>query len=209
MARAVTHAVEVLAAAAQTSLRLVAFAAMSAALLFCSDAQAQAWREYRYAGFAVRFPVAPVIESRTYATAEGTTVDARIYSARQDGALYRVTVADLSGSRVNEDQAMSEAIGQIAASGEVVVDVPHRVNRVFGRQLSIVGHDGSRSAIALFYRNRRLFLVEGTILPTHGDFMSSDGVRFQQSLRFILNNARGDFLCELRRAPRNLVDVAR
>lgn len=200
---------ELLAAAAQTSLRLVALAALSAALLVCSDAQAQGWREYRYAGFAVRFPVAPAIESGTYATAEGTTVDARIYSARQDGALYRVTVADLSRSRTSEDQAMSEAIGQLTASGEVVVDVPHRVNRVLGRQLSIVGHDGSRSAIALFYRNRRLYLVEGTILPTNDDFMSSDGVRFQQSLRFILNSARGDFLCEVRRAPRNLVDAAR
>jgi hypothetical protein len=39
--------------------------------------------------------------------------------------------------------------------------------------------------------------------------MSSDGVRFQQSLRFILNSARGDFLCDLRRAPRNLVDGTR
>jgi hypothetical protein len=95
------------------------------------------------------------------------------------------------------------------ADGEVVVDVPHRVNRVLGRQLSIVRHDGSRSAIAAFYRSRRLYLIEGTILPTNDDLMSSDGVRFQQSLRFILNSARGDFLCDLRRAPRNLVDGTR
>ena len=209
MARAITHGVEMLAAAARTSLRSAALAAMSVVLLVCSEAQAQAWREYRYTGFAVQFPVEPTIEAGTYATAEGTTVDARIYSARQEGAVYRVTVADMSGARLNEAQAVSEAIGQIAASGEVVVDVPHRVNRVFGRQLSIVGHDGSRTAIALFYRNRRLYLVEGTILPTNEDFMTSDGVRFQQSLRFILNSARGDFLCELRRAPRNLVDERR
>lgn len=197
------------AAIARTPLRIVAFALGAALSLLCSQAQSQTWREYRYTGFAIQFPVEPTIEAGTYATAEGTTVGARIYSARQEGAIYRVTVADLSGAHLNEAQAMSEAIGQIAASGEVVVDVPHRVNQVFGRQLSIVGHDGSRSAIALFYRNRRLYLVEGTILPTNDDFMSSDGVRFQQSLRFIWNNARGDFLCELRRAPRNLVDEPR
>jgi hypothetical protein len=39
--------------------------------------------------------------------------------------------------------------------------------------------------------------------------MSSDGARFQQSLRFIIPNARGDFLCQLRRPPRNLIDATR
>lgn len=197
------------AAVARTPLRIVAFAVTTAALLLGSQAQAQTWREYRYSGFAVQFPVEPTIASGTYATAEGTTVEALIYSARQAGALYKVTVADLSRAHQNEAQAVNEAIGQLTASGEVVVDVPHRVNRVFGRQLSIAGHDGSRTAIALFYRNRRLYLVEGTILPTNDDSMSSDGVRFQQSLRFIINSARGDFLCEFRRAPRNLVDGTR
>lgn len=207
MARAVALVIGSLAAFARTHARIAAFAV--AAMIVCPNAHAQAWREYRYTGFAIQFPVEPRIEAGTYATAEGTKVDARIYTAEQEGALYRVTVADMSGAHLKETQAISEAIGQIAASGEVVVDVPHRVNRVLGRQLSIVGHDGSRSAIALFYRNRRLYLVEGTILPTNDDFMTSDGVRFQQSLRFILNSARGDFLCELRRAPRNLVDEPR
>jgi hypothetical protein len=207
MAWAVTRIAGSLAAVRWPPLRLLAFAAVI--VLIGSPVNAQTWREYRYGGFAIQFPAQPTIETGTYATAEGTSVGARIYSARQDGALYRVTVADLSGAHLSEAQALSDAIGHLASSGEVVVDVPHRVNRVFGRQLSIVGHDGSRSAIALFYRNRLLYLVEGTILPTNDDFMSSDGVRFQQSLRFILNSARGDFLCELRRAPRNLVDEAR
>jgi hypothetical protein len=39
--------------------------------------------------------------------------------------------------------------------------------------------------------------------------MSPDGMRFQQSLRFIFNSARGDFLCEFRRPPRNIVDEIR
>ena len=187
----------------------LAAAAFAAVLLTASPADAQAWREYRYSGFAIQFPVEPKVEDGAYATAEGTTVAARIYSAEQEGALFKMTVADLSRVRQSEAQALSEAIGQLTENGEVVVDVPARVNRVFGRQLSIVGHDGSRSAVALFYRNRRLYLVEGIILPTNDDSMSSLGMRFQQSLRFIVNSARGDFLCDLRRAPRNLVDETR
>jgi hypothetical protein len=183
--------------------------AFIAALLAPSFAAAAPWREYRYGGFAVRFPSEPTVENGTYATDEGTSVNARIYSAREAGALYKVTVADFSGVRMNEAQVLSEAVAQLAAAGDVIVDVPHRVNRVLGRQLSVAGHDGSRSAFAVFYRNRSLYLVEGTILPTSEDPGSSDGVRFQQSLRFILNSARGDFLCEFRRAPRNLVDETR
>lgn len=178
--------------------------------LCCPAAHAQSWREYRYAGFAVQFPVEPKIETGTYATGEGTTVNLRIYSARQEGALYKVTVADLSELNVDQAQAVSDGmIGQLAAGREVVVDVPHRVNRVLGRQLSIVGDDGRRSSVALFFRNRRLYVIEGTTLPIDGDSMSPDGMRFQQSLRFILNSARGDFLCEFRRPPRNIVDEIR
>lgn len=195
------------------ALRLRLYAAqaafVAALLLIGAPAEAQSWREYRYSGFAIRFPVEPTIENGTYATAEGTTVDARIYSVRQEGAVYKMTVADLSRARQNEAQAVSEAISHLAEDGEVIVDVPHRVDRVLGRQLSIVGHDGSRTSVALFYRNWRLYLVEGTILPTNDDPMTSDGARFQQSLRFIRPRVQGDFVCELRRTPRNLVDGTR
>ena len=187
--------------------RLLSFSV--ALFLIGLPAHAQVWREYRYSGFAIQFPAEPSIEAVTYTTAAGLKAEARLYSASPDGALYRVTVADLSDSHMSEAQALGDAIDRLTAEGEVVVDVPHRVNRVLGRQLSIVGHDGNRSAVALFYRNRRLYLIEGTILATNDDLMSSDGVRFQQSLRFILNNARGDLPSDLRRAPRNLVDVTR
>jgi hypothetical protein len=201
MAGAITPSLGLLAA------RLAAFAV--ALLLIDSPAEAQAWREYRYAGFAIQFPAEPRIESGTYATAEGTTVAARTYAAQGDSARYKVTVANVSRGRRGEADVVSEAIGLLSENGEVVVDLPHRVNGILGRQLSIAGHDGSRTAVAVFYRNRRLYLVEGTILPTHDDPMSSDGMRFQQSLRFINPSARGGYLCDLRRIPLNLVDRIR
>jgi len=187
-----------------------AAAACAAALLSSAiSAEAQSWREYRYSGFAIRFPVEPTVENGTYTTAEGAAVDARIYSAEQEGALYKVTVADLSRVHQSEAQAIGEAVGGLSENGDVVVDIAHRVNGVLGRQLSIVSHDGSRSTIALFYRNRRLYLVEGTILPTHDDPRSPDGARLQQSLRFIIPNARVDFPSDLRRGPLNFIDGTR
>lgn len=193
------------------AIRFLAAAAVCAAVLLSNaiSAEAQSWREYRYSSFAIRFPVEPTVADGTYTTAEGAAVDARIYSAEQQGALYKVTVADLSRAHQSEAQAIGEAVGGLSENGDVVVDIAHRVNGVLGRQLSIVSHDGSRSTIALFYRNRRLYLVEGTILPTHDDPMSPDGARFQQSLRFIIPNARVDFPSDLRRAPLNFIDGTR
>src|SRR5262245_34374892 len=130
MARAVTGALEVLAAAARMSLRAMALTVIAATLLSGSPAQAQAWREYRYAGFAIQFPVEPTIENGLYTTEEGTTADAQVFSARQAGAFYKLTVADLSRARLSEAQVLREAIAQLTADSEVVVDVPHRVNRV-------------------------------------------------------------------------------
>src|SRR6185503_17798658 len=98
---------------AQRALRLAAFAA--AFLLTGSPAEAQTWREYRYSGFAIQFPAEPTIEDGTYSTAEGTTAAARIYSAKSDGALYKVTVADLSRSHQSEAQALGEASGELTA----------------------------------------------------------------------------------------------
>ena len=187
--------------------RVAAFAV--ALLLNGLPAEAQAWREYRYSGFAISFPTEPTIGRGTYAAGDGTTVDARIYSAQQDSTLYKVTVANLPRGRRGEADVVNEAIALLTENGDVVVDVPHRVNGIFGRQLSIAGYDGSRTAVAVFYRSRRLYLVEGTILPTHDDAMSSAGMRFQQSLRFIIPSARGNDLCELRRVPLNLVDRTR
>jgi len=48
--------------------------------------------------------------------------------------------------------------------------------------LSIAGPDGSRSSVAVFYHKRRLYQIEGTVLPTAT--ATSDAIRFQQSLSF-------------------------
>jgi len=44
-----------------------------------------------------------------------------------------------------------------APGGEVKFDIPHRIVRVYGRQLGILGADGSRSTVAVFDYKGRLF----------------------------------------------------
>jgi hypothetical protein len=71
----------------------------------------------------------------------------------------------------------------MSEGGEVKVNIPHRVNRVYGRQLSIVEADGVRSMVALFDYSGRLYQIEGNALPTGSD-ATADAIRFVQSLIF-------------------------
>jgi len=170
-----------------TKRQLVGFIALLIGFLLISvPAAAQKWREYGYLenSFAIQFPAEPKISEGTYATAS-ITVAATIYALQENDARYSVTVADFSKTRLTEGAVLELAIAELKKDGDVTVDIPHRVNRQLGRQLSVAGHDGSHSSIALFYYQRRLYEVKGT----NEDPGSSDSARFQQSLRFT-NDAR-------------------
>ena len=172
-------------------MRLVAL--ILATALIAGPAGAQGWREYTYPdlGFALHFPDDPRIEDTLYMTADGTTVPARIYSLDQETSAYRMIVANFSGrTDLNDSQVIDLAIKTLMQDAEVNLDIPARVNRVFGRQLSLAGKDGSRSSVALFYYQRRLYLIQGTVLSSNADSSSGEAIRFQQSLRFTNNASR-------------------
>ena len=96
---------------------------------------------------------------------------------------------------------IDHAIRMLSAGGQVKVNIPHRVNRVFGRQLSILQGDGSRAAVALFDYNGRLYQIEGRSLPTGND-ATADAIRFVQSLIFTGggSNRSADDVCAARGA---------
>jgi hypothetical protein len=66
-----------------------------------------------------------------------------------DGAktsVLKVTVAELANTGLDESAVIGHAIETLSAGGEVKFDIPHRIYNVYGRQLSVLGADGSRSA---------------------------------------------------------------
>jgi len=168
--------------------RLIAF--IVAALLAAGPAAAQSWREYTYPqySFTVSFPADPTVETKSYQTADGTTVEARVYSVARDNSMFTMTVADLSNVETDEKTVIDHAIKTLSERGEVKLDIPHRISRVYGRQLSIAGRDGSHSSIAIFYHQRRLYQIEGVALPK-GEDATAEAIRFQQSLVFTNNAA--------------------
>jgi hypothetical protein len=69
----------------------------------------------------------------------------------------------------------------VVGSGTIQFDIPHRVRAVYGRQLGIAGSNGGYSYVALFYRNNRLYQVEGNAIVAGGQ-AEVEAMRFQQSL---------------------------
>ena len=154
-----------------------------AAFVISGPAAAQEWQEYTYPdyGFTIMLPAAPQIQATTYEVADGRSVSARIYSLHQDKSEFRMIVADLADTGLPEKTVIDHAVKKVSSGGDVKVNYPHRIYGVYGRQLSILGKDGSHSTVAMFDVNARLFQIEAKVAPGGNDF---DLIRFQQSLVF-------------------------
>src|SRR5215472_15785442 len=144
-----------------------AVAILLAASLTPVAAGAQEWQVYPYpdAGFAVQFPAPPVVEKSTFRTSAGVLRPMTRYAARQDGIIYTIEVVDFSSVNADKANTIAEAEKSVGASGKVTVAIDARINREFGRELSVNGTDGSRSAVAIFFVNQHLYLLIGKSLP--------------------------------------------
>jgi hypothetical protein len=183
-------------------------ASILAAFVASGPAAAQSWNEYAYPSysFAISFPADPEIKITTYQVADDRAVEAHVYSVAQDDAVFKMTITDLSDTAMEESAVIDHAIKALSREGEIKVDLPARINRVYGRQLSIVGTDGSHSSVAVFYLKGRLYQIEGKALP-NGNDAASYAIRFQQSLVFTGGESnRPDAVREPRRNCRGAAD---
>jgi hypothetical protein len=162
-------------------MRLIAL--ILTAFVISGPTAAQNWQEYSYPDYAftVTFPADPKIETTIHEVADGRSVPARVYSVRQDKGEFKMTVADLANTGLDEKAVIDHAIKILSANGEVKVNYPHRIYGVYGRQLSLLGKDGSRSMVAMFDIMGRLYQIEAKVLLGGNEF---ELTRFQQSLVF-------------------------
>lgn len=156
-------------------------------LLMPIAAIAQEWQAYRYPdpGFAVQFPAEPAVEKDKVKTVNYNSLPVTRYTVRQEHITYTVSVVDYSTTNADSLSTIAEAERTLSASGKVTVATGARVNRSFGRELSINGTDGSRSAIAIFFVDKHLYTVIGQAMPPNAIEKSGDAIRFQESLQFL------------------------
>lgn len=170
-------------------MRLIAFvlaAAVAGIVSGTAVAQAQ-WREHGYAnqGFGIAWPGEPNIkEVEKFEASPGKMVPATIYSMDYNKSRLQVTVMDGRDANLNEDAVIRHHVAKVTQGGRVTFDFPHRIYRIYGRQMSVARPDGSVTQAVFFFANERLYLVEATRMRGGEDI---DLIKFQQSLTFDRN----------------------
>jgi hypothetical protein len=165
---------------------MVRVIATTLALFFTDAALADDWKEYenRDYSFTIHFPVDPAVEAATSQAADGRSFPAHVFSVKQDTGTFKVTVVEMPGEETGPNAAvMKEATNNkaVAGGGMIKFDIEHRVRAVYGRQLGVAGANGGYTYVALFYRNNRLYQIEGDAFVAGGQ-AEVDAMRFQQSL---------------------------
>src|SRR6201997_677106 len=96
-------------------MRMIAFvvtAFVVAAFVASGPAAAQSWEEYSYPDYAftVAFPATPQVETTTYQVADNRSVPAHVYTVRQNNSVFKVTVADLANTGLQESVVIDHAV---------------------------------------------------------------------------------------------------
>jgi hypothetical protein len=132
--------------------RRASIAIVLATFVASAPAAAQGWEEYSYPdyAFSVAFPANPQVEQTTYQVAPDRPVPARVYSLSQSNVIFKMTVAELEGTTIQESAIIDHAIKTLSQGATLRVNIPARIYRVYGCQLTVEGTDGSRSMVQLF-----------------------------------------------------------
>jgi hypothetical protein len=163
------------------------FLALALAALLGASTPALAWDIYSYpdAKFAAQFPAQPQTGPARYRTTAGLDAPAQRYWAQEGGVVYAVTIADFTGTALDKDAAIADAVKAFSDQGKVLVDVEARINREFGRELSIDRKDGGHDILAIFFIDQHLYVLNGRASPPDPGAATAALIRFQQSLNFL------------------------
>jgi hypothetical protein len=171
----------------EAALRIVAgIAAMLAVIASRAEAASQ-WQEYAYPDqqFAATFPAPPEVMRIPFEGAGGRRGTEVVYYLQQDSEQFQVAVFDLLRAGINEPAAIARATASIREKGEVRLDIAAEVQGHWGHYLHLETPDGRHTIAGVFFRNDRLYEIEASAPASDFEAVSSDLVRFQQSLRFM------------------------
>jgi hypothetical protein len=185
-------------------MRLPGIVATVLVLAAAPPTSAQDWTTYtnRLDRFEVNFPGQPTVEDIKWPSEYGAVFPGRVYTVRQNGGRYSVTVIDytdaerIHAARTNRTEADNLPIywqvdvqASIAYAAtrfrqrpgvKVTYDAFHYIDLVSGHQLQITNDDQSRTFAGIYLHESRLYILEATV-PARAP---QPGL-FQQSLSFL------------------------
>jgi hypothetical protein len=174
---------------------------LSAAMI--SPAMA-AWHAYisHPMGFAFAAPGELKVEKGSYRSGLAGTRETIIYSFVDDNIEYRATVIDMSDKANDAANLLGEAAYLYQQDKKVLMDTFGRVDRQYGRKLTIdLPNSAGRSSASFYFINGRLVTLQATVLPANGDYNTPEMGRFVDSITFYTVRAPDDAI-ELPVAPK-------
>jgi hypothetical protein len=186
-------------------MRLAALATLAGAVLAAMTAPAMAaWHGYisHPLGFAFAAPGELKVEKGAYRGAVAGQHDTLVYRFADDNIDYKVVVIDMSGQASNAATLLGEAEYIFQDNKKVLMDTFGRVDRQYGRKLTIdLPNNGGRATAAFYFVNGRIISLQATVSPANGDYNTPEMGRFVDSVTFFTVRAADDAI-ELPAPPR-------
>ena len=162
-------------------------ALVAAALAGMLAPASAAWKGYisHPLGFSFWAPGEIKMEKGTYQGAVAGSRDTMVYSFVDDNIEYKVVVIDLNDKANDAATLLGEAAYIFQDGRKVLMDTFGRVDRQFGRKLTIdLPNNGGRATAAFYFINGRIISLQATVLPANGDYDSPETARFVDSIAF-------------------------
>jgi hypothetical protein len=167
-------------------MRSIGLIATLSVILMGSASAQSSWTEHVYSDkhFQVLFPAEPAVSTMPYTAADGKQATKTTYSVRDGSSLYQAAVIDLTQSEIDAATAIDQAVTAFRDNSTVTFNQAARQNGTCGRYLTLKGKDGSTSTVSLFFRDKRLYQIQGTSLPANADSSSGTMILFTNSFSF-------------------------
>ena len=172
---------------------MLAAAAGAALTMVAIPAQA-AWKSYvnRELGFSFTAPGELKTEVGTFRGAVAGPRQSIVYSSVEDNIEYKVTVWTFLQAQAEGANLLGERTYLFQNHRKLLMDTFARVepgkDAVYGRKMVVELPDNKGRVTGAFYFTKgRLYALEATVLPAHGDFGSAEPARFVDSLVFTLS----------------------
>jgi hypothetical protein len=177
-------------------MRLAVFVTLMGVALAVMTAPAMAaWRGYisHPLGFAFAAPGELKMEKGTYRGAVAGARDTVVFRFVDDDIEYKAVVIDMNDKANDAATLLGEAEYAFQAGKKVLMDTFGRVDRQYGRKLTIdLPNNGGRSTAAFYFINGRIISLQATVLPANGDYDTPETARFVDSISFFTVRAPDD-----------------
>jgi hypothetical protein len=170
----------------EASMRLMALAILTVLAVTTAPAAA-AWRAYisHPLGFAFAAPGDLKVEKGSYRGAVAGTRDTVVYRFIDDDIEYKAVVIDMTDVANDAATLIGEAEYLFQDGRKVLMDTFARVDRQFGRKLTVdLPGNAGRTSAAFYFINGRIVSLQATVLPANGDYDTPDMARFVESITF-------------------------